>query len=161
MLFFMLIGHANNCIDQSHIFTIRQIRWRLQLTQVPRSLDLALFVSTMTMTMTEPITLSLACACGVNKEGCRQERESTNDNVVALWLTGVVYHASQLKVKGIWWPCIIFAEWMTYNNLQRNIRLLARMKHYYAKPSARCTSFSSKAEVMQLAVLCMLCMQML
>ena len=34
------------------------------------------------------------------------------------------------------------------------------MKHYCAKPSARCTSFSSKAEAMQLAVLCMLCMQM-
>ena len=27
------------------------------------------------------------------------------------------------------------------------------MKHYYAKPSAHCTSFSSKTEAMQLAVL--------
>ena len=51
------------------------------------------------MTTTELITLPLAHACGVNPEGCRQETESTNDIVVALLLTGVVYHTPQLKMK--------------------------------------------------------------
>ena len=35
-----------------------------------------------------------------------------------------------------------------------------KIKHYRAKPLAHCTSFASKAEALQLAVLCMLCMQM-
>ena len=53
----------------------------------------------------------------------------------------------------------IFTHWILIP-IYPGIQNAVHMKHYCAKPSVHCTSFSSKAEAMQLAVLCMLCMQM-